>query len=117
MTGRQWTRPAGELPLTVPTQTRGSLRVVIECAGTCIMFETFVCSLEALFEDGVFSWATCTHRRPPAVSTGARRRRNGVSDSRTLTEYSSDLPALGVGTARLRGRTHRVLRARVVLDR
>jgi hypothetical protein len=28
------------------------LRAVIECAGTCITFETFVCSLEALLDQG-----------------------------------------------------------------
>jgi hypothetical protein len=31
---------------------------------------------------------TSTRRRPTAMSTGARRRRNGASVSRTLTEYS-----------------------------
>ncbi len=51
-TGRRQTRPAGGLPPTVPTQTRGSLRAVIEFAGTCITFETFVCSLEALLDQG-----------------------------------------------------------------
>jgi hypothetical protein len=35
-TGRRRTRPGEGLPPPVPTQTRGSLRVVIECAGTCI---------------------------------------------------------------------------------
>jgi hypothetical protein len=47
--GRRRTRPGGGLPATVPTQTRGSL---IECAGTYITFETFVCSLEALLDQG-----------------------------------------------------------------
>ena len=51
-TGRLRTLQGGGLPPTVPTQTRGSLRVVIECAGTYITFETFVCSLEVLLDQG-----------------------------------------------------------------
>jgi hypothetical protein len=35
-TGRRRTRPGEGLPPPVPTQTRGSLRAVMECAGTCI---------------------------------------------------------------------------------
>jgi hypothetical protein len=48
---------------------------------------------------------------------GARRRGNGTSDNKTLTEYSPRPACDGGGTARLRGRPHRMLRARVVLDR
>jgi len=61
---------------------------------------------------------TSTRRRPPAVSTGARRRHNGASVSRKLTEYSRATPhALGVHHARLRGRSQRMLRVHVELDR
>ena len=57
---------------------------------------------------------TTTRRRPTAVSTGARRRHNGASVSRTLTEYSRATPhALGVHHARLRGRSQRMLRVHV----
>ena len=56
--------------------------------------------------------------RPTALSTGARRRHNGASVSRTLTEYSRATPHdLGVDTARLRGCSQRMLRAHVELDR
>ena len=61
---------------------------------------------------------TTTRRRPTAVSTGARRRHNGASVSRTLTEYSRATPhALGVHHAGLRGRSQRMLRVHVELDR
>ena len=61
---------------------------------------------------------TTTRRRPTAVSTGARRRHNGASVSRTLTEYSRATPhALGVHHARLRGRSQRMLRVHVEFDR
>jgi len=61
---------------------------------------------------------TTTRRRPTAVSTGARRRHNGASVSRTLTEYSRATPhALGVHHARLRGLSQRMLRVHVELDR
>ena len=60
---------------------------------------------------------TSTRRRPTAVSTGARRRHNGASVSRTLTEYPRATPhAMGVH-ARLRGRSQRMLRVHVELDR
>ena len=61
---------------------------------------------------------TTTRRRPTAVSTGARRRHNGASVSRTLTEYPRATPhALGVHHARLRGRSQRMLRVHVEFDR
>ena len=48
----------------------------------------------------------------------ARRRHNGASVSRTLTEYSRATPhALGVHHARLRGRSQRMLRVHVEFDR
>jgi hypothetical protein len=61
---------------------------------------------------------TTTRRRPTAVSTGARRRHNGASVSRTLTEYSRATPhAMGVHHTRLRGRSQRMLRVHVEFDR
>jgi hypothetical protein len=61
---------------------------------------------------------TTTRRRPTAVSTGARRRHNGASVSRTLTEYSRATPhALGVHHTRLRGRSQRMLCVHVEFDR
>ena len=61
---------------------------------------------------------TTTRRRPTAVSTGARRRHNGASVSRTLTEYPRATPhALGVHHARLRGRSQRMLRVHVEFNR
>ena len=48
----------------------------------------------------------------------ARRRHNGASVSRTLTEYSRATPhALGVHHARLRGHSQRMLRVHVEFDR
>jgi hypothetical protein len=36
VSGGRRTRPGGGLPPPVPSQTHGSLRAVVECAGTCI---------------------------------------------------------------------------------
>jgi hypothetical protein len=48
---------------------------------------------------------------------GARRRGIGVSDSRTITEYSIGPHVMQAVAAQLRGRPHGMLRTRVVLDR
>jgi hypothetical protein len=55
-TGSRRTTPGEGLPPPVPTQTRGSLRASIECAGTCIVggnLPKYIYSLETLLREAL----------------------------------------------------------------
>jgi len=58
-------------------------------------------------------------RRPADAGVCTSRRGGGTSDNKTLPKYSPRpaCDALEAGTARLRGRPHRMMHKRVVLDR